>query len=295
MDDLDAGQPAEELSFGARSRRREGVLLVGALVVLVAAASVTGWRVGRDGRHSAPSARPAAHGAKLVIGALVANRPNDFQGPEFVATVHNVGDRPARVTNIAPRQWQATNPPVMVPAGGSIEVPVDATIDCRYTPPPTDEVLVRMTSSGRGMVQVMQLPSIPGALSEKWERMCAIPVGRTPRRDELVGVWIVDRADFFAGQMLIDLRADGTWAMDPFTTLFTNPGARGGYSYRAGRLLLDTRGGQDCAGGGHSLWRVGLLSDGRLRMQILNQYDSVCTIETGEVWIARRVSRPSLS
>jgi hypothetical protein len=106
-------------------------------------------------------------------------------------------------------------------------------------------------------------------------------------------VWIVDEANFFAGKMLIRLNSTGTFAMDPFTTLFSRPGAYGRFGYRAGNLALSTRGGQDCPRGDRSLWRMGMMSDGRLRMSLISSYHSVCTVQAGEVWIARRVSPPT--
>jgi hypothetical protein len=174
-------------------------------------------------------------------------------------------------------------------------VPVEVDLDCRYSPPPSNAVTVHMTSAGRSTVQTAKLASTPEAITEKWERVCATPNGRVPRRADLVGIWSVERADFFAGRMLIELRADGTFALDPFTTLFTDPGKYGDYRYRSGRLMLVSRGGQDCPKGDRSLWQVGLLSDGQLRIRILNQYDSVCRAADGEVWIARRVSPPAPS
>lgn len=265
-----------------------------AVVLLVAVAAVVGWRVGRSERHpSAAAAAPStAHGAQLVVGAVVANRPPDYAGPEFVATLYNTGDRSARVTEVAPVGWSASVAPVTVPPGGAVAVPVDAQLDCRSTPPPSNEISVADVSAGRTEFRTLHLAAVPEALTEKYERTCRTPPGHRPQRDELVGIWIVDEADFFAGQMLIDLRANGTYAMDPFTTLFSGPGAFGTFTYRAGRLDLSTRGGVDCANGDGSRWRVGLLSDGRLRMQLVDQVDGVCTVELGEVWIARRVSPP---
>jgi len=122
---------------------------------------------------------------------------------------------------------------------------------------------------------------------------CRDRPGHMPRRQDLAGVWIVDQGNFFAGRMLIELNADGTFAMDPGTSLFSAPGAYGVFTYRSGSLTLATRGGRDCQPGDRSLWQVGLMSDGRLRLKVITFYDSVCTVEAGEVWIARRVSVPA--
>jgi hypothetical protein len=35
------------------------------------------------------------------------------------------------------------------------------------------------------------------------------------------------------------------------------------------------------------------MGDGRLRMKVVTFADSLCTLEDGEVWIARRVSEPA--
>jgi hypothetical protein len=276
--------------LGPRSPRRGRAMLGVAAVALVAVSVLGGWRWGRSSEPAAPV--PASRAIELVAGPFEANL-EATEGPEFVIPIYNVGDRAVRVTNVAPGMWRATSSPVTLAPGASAEVPVDVSIDCRQTPSPTGEVVVHATSSGRSAVQTLHLPSVPRVLTEEYERLCVVPAGRVPGRQELVGVWIVDEGNFFAGQMLIDLEANGTWAMDPGTNLFSEPGAYGVFTYRPGGLTLFTRGGRDCRRGDRSLWRVGLMSDGRLRMKVVTFADSLCTLEDGEVWIARRVSEPA--
>jgi hypothetical protein len=303
----DAG--TEELAHNWSSRRERAMVAVGA-VVLVGVSLLVGWRLGTSSDHdvTAPATRsptshavttdlPAAdvaatHAIKLVASPFEPRVSSTFDGPEFVATIFNVGDREVRITDVAPGGWPATSSPVTIAAGASAEVPVDVSADCRRTTAPTNEVIVHATSSGRSVVRTLRLPAVPTALTEEYNRLCASPPEHLPRRHELLGVWIVDEADFFAGRMLIRLNTDGTFAMDPFTTLFSDPGKYGRFTYSRGNLVMVSRGGQDCPPGDRSLWRVGLLSDGRLRITLVNSYRSVCRAATGEVWIARRVSPP---
>ena len=298
----DAG--TEELVHNWSSRRERAMVAAGA-VVLVGVSVLVGWRLGTSSSHgvTAPATHsptsqaltadaPSTRVIKLVASPFEPRVSPTFNGPEFVATIFNVGDREVRITDVAPAGWRATSSPVTIAAGGSAEVSVDVSVDCRQTPAPTDEVIVHGTSSGRSVVRALRLPAVPTALTEEYNRLCASPPEHMPRRQELLGVWIVDEADFFAGRMLIRLNADGTFAMDPFTTLFSEPGKYGRFSYSGGNLVMVSRGGQDCPPGDRSLWRVGLLSDGRLRITLINSYRSVCRVATGEVWIARRVSPP---
>lgn len=280
---LDADRPEN----AGRKRSAWRVLGVAALV-LIALTVLVVWRLGRSAKPTGMMT-PAIHGIALAVRTFEANRASAYAGPEFVVGIDNVGDREVRVTDVALLGWQATSAPVTIAAAGSAQVRVDVRVDCRQTPPSTDALIVHATSSGQATVQTLQLAAIPDVLTGEYERLCAAPPLRTPDRQDLEGAWSVDDTNIYARQMLIKFNPDGTFAMDPYTMLFSHPGAYGRFTYRAGNLTLAVQGGPDCPRGDRSRWHVGLMNNGRLRMTVISVDHSRCGVAAGEVWVGRRV------
>lgn len=270
--------------------RRASTRMWWVAVLLLALGAVAGWAVARNMQTGPAHQR----GAGLVAGGV----ETTTSGPPFLLSLYNVGDTPERVINVAPRGWQGSTYPTTIPPGGSVELPLTVTVDCRRGP--TDDLVVRTMSGGHLAEHVLHLPAVPSALADEYKRRCAMSTGHAPTRREILGTWLVDEGRYYAGQLLFRLAPDGTFAMDPggenefgriTTQLFARPGTFGTFSYHAGRLALTTRGGPDCQPA-HSSWRVGILNDGRLNIRVGAYDDLNCGSHQGDVWIARRVSPP---
>jgi hypothetical protein len=78
--------------------------------------------------------------------------------------------------------------------------------------------------------------------------------------------------------------------MDYGTHLDDDPGSAGHFRLDpGGRLTLRTLTGGGCGRGSRAVWKVGLQADRRLHIRQLTSYDGYCTVERGDVWIAKRV------
>ena len=254
-------------------------------LALVAVGALAGWAA-----HAVSTRPEAEHGPSLMAGSLEENL-RDPSGPELVVTLFNTGSTAVMVSDVAPRGWDATSPPTAIPAGGSVEVPIDLVGNCRAIRSTSEFVHARVTSGGTSRVVSMRLPSTPAALEAVFRRRCAVPRLTAPTTQDILGTWVVeDGGPAFTGKMLFRFDADGTYRMDVGTHLDDRPGAFGRFtlSPHGGLRLTSTRGGE-CLLGHRARWRVGLLSAGRMHVRLLTPYDGFCSVDPGDVWIAKRV------
>jgi hypothetical protein len=210
---------------------------------------------------------------------------------DFLVTLSNVGRSPVEVLGVRPHGWAARTSPVGVPAGQSVDIPVDVSLDCLSTPPPSNLVDVRIATGGASRTLQLSMAEAPPALQEEYSRRCGWQFLRRPGPKNVLGTWEVeDGGPAFTGKMLFRFSRDGHYAMDYGTHLDNDPGAAGRYRLSPqGRLTLTTLIGGDCGRGNRAVWDVGLQADGRLHIRQLSRYDGYCTVERGDVWIAKRV------
>jgi hypothetical protein len=280
LDRLDLG--SEGPAGGRRSWWRAAAL--------VAIGSIIGW----SAAHGTGADRDAAAGPSdapvLVAGAVQQDLANPFAS-DFLVTLSNPGKHRVEVLGVAPGGWAARTAPVEILPGGSVDVPVDVSLDCLSTPPPSDVVDVRVAVGHASRMLELPLAQVPPALQEEYARRCRVQSLRVPSHKSLLGTWVVeDGGPAFTGKMLIRFTGDGGYAMDSGTHLDDDPGAAGRYTLGPrGRVILRTLVGGDCGRRRRAVWLVGLQADGRLHIQQRTSYDGYCTVERGDVWIAKRV------
>ncbi|MGH3333525.1 MAG: hypothetical protein ACRDPJ_19680 [Nocardioidaceae bacterium] len=265
--------------------RRPHLRSAGLAVLLLGAGALAGYQAQESASHPAPAGR---RGPVLVAGMV--EKDTRLTSGSFVLPLHNGTRKVVKILDVDLEGWASVAHAVSIPPGSWGTVQLDLTVNCRSTPYATRDIIVRATAGGGEFAEVLPMPGLPSDLNEEVSRRCSVPTGSVPARKELLGTWLVERAHQFAGEMLIRLNRDGTFAMDPENQLFTDPGARGTFTLHGDWVALHTRGGSDCEAGDEAIWRVSLLESGELRIRHMTYYDGWCRIEAGEVWIAKRVS-----
>ena len=278
----------EVLTFGDDDSPRRGPASVAAAIALLAvgASAALGFE---ELRHGA-----GGENVELVAGEVLATatstRPSDV-----VVQLYNHGSAEVTVLEVTPRGWTAEAESTTIPADAWGAVPVQVDVDCDSQPVPDRELVVRVATT-HGSVErvVLTMSSTPYLLLGEHRRRCLAPDGTAPSLEELLGTWLVTAGWELGGHVLLQLDRDGSFRMDPELGLLTgDPGAYGWFSLEGSTLRLLTSGGRDCANGDHARLEVTLLHDGQLHLRWVEQYESSCRVEDGEVWLAQRVALPA--
>lgn len=208
----------------------------------------------------------------------------------FVLPIYNGSDHGVDILEVELHGLNATSEKATIAPGSWVDVAIDLSVDCEPTPYPGREIIVRASSGDGEVEQTLRMPGLPSVLTEEVDRLCGDVTGRPPTLRTLAGVWLVERASRFAGEMLVELNPNHTFAVDHETGLFTDPGIFGTFILHGHWLTLDAVGGRDCEAGGRGVFYATLLPDGRLNVQNISDYlDRWCGIDASDVWIAKRV------
>src|SRR3954452_19459594 len=176
------GDVLDRLALGphtARGNRRRW--LVPAAVLF---GGVLGW-VAHAVATTEGDAVPRPTAPALIAGSVEQNLQDPF-GPAFVVSSTNTGRSALEVINVTPRGWEGTTAPVRLPAGQSLTVPMDVSVDCGSTPPPSDVVVVRVATPRGARSMDLTLPEVPVALQVEYLRRCSVESLAVPKRHDLV-------------------------------------------------------------------------------------------------------------
>jgi hypothetical protein len=260
---------------------------------LLGTAAVAGFGANELLDEPAHSSPPDSTG-RVVAGMLV--ETPDTNPAAMVVPLRNDSANPVTVSGVTPVGWRAYGDAVTLPPGQWVDVPVWLTLECGRMPEPTDRLTMR-TVAGRDVrgarttARSVSMSDVPRALTELRHRLCELPLGRQVASNELVGTWVVEGARTYGGHLFVRIREDGRFALSSSDGRLDQEIMVTGRSRLHGDWLrLDAQGGWFCAPGDSFLWRVGVLSEGWLRIGHETYYDNVCQVDDREVWVARRIS-----
>ncbi len=273
------------LEQGDDRPRRPFLGLAGLAALLLAGGALAGYQA--QG-WLAEKAEAGVEELALVAGTMEQDPRLTSDG--YVLPIYNGSDHGVDILDVELHGWNAISDEATIAPGSWVDVAIDLSVDCETTPYPGREIIVRASSGDGEVSQTLRMPSLPSVLTEEVDRLCGDFTGKPPTLQTLAGVWLVERASRFAGEMLVELNPNHTFAVDHEAELFTDPGIFGTFILQGHWLTLDAVGGRDCEAGGRGVFYVTLLADGRLNVQNITDYvDKWCGIDASDVWIAKPV------
>jgi hypothetical protein len=233
--------------------------------------------------------------AALVGGSLAPTGLTDPRG--FRVGLFNTGEERVRVRVVGLDGW-----PTEVVATHSVDIAPHSWGQAVFTlpqecegpaPPEVTAMRVRTGGPGRPAEQLVELAEPAGALRDHHDLECPAPVSLDSA--QLTGLWIVEEArgrwEGFAHKGLMRFTPDRRFAFDPEGRMFDEgkQGFFGTYRLHGSRLHLRSDGGYACGVGYAEVWTTTLLSEDRLRLDIVRSDSGYCRSPPGERQILRRL------
>jgi hypothetical protein len=157
-------------------------------------------------------------------------------------------------------------------------------------------VRLRLRTSADDSERSLPLPEQGKVLLDYHDAICAAGPTILPR--QLLGVWILQDVygpdTYLAGLHLMRFGPDGSFAADPEGGLYSSAvGVRGRYRLRNELLTIEMKGGYACEDGTHVTWRLALDDNDSQLMSMVWINGNCPDGAMGDVWVARRVLRPT--